>query len=55
MQIVFEGTVLGGRAPRVVEEGGTSDDAAWVALADLDTLRLRPNVKAALAARERRS
>lgn len=54
VQIIFEGTVLGGGAPRVVEEGGTSDDAAWVALSDLDSLRLRPNVKAALAARERR-
>jgi len=55
VQIVFEGSVAGDDPPRVVEEGGTSDDAAWVALSDLDTLRLRPNVKAALAARERRA
>ena len=54
VQIVFEGTAAGDEPPRVVEEGGTSDDAAWVALTDLDTLPLRPNVKAALAARERR-
>ena len=55
VQIVFEGAVTGDQPPRVVEEGGTSDDAAWVALADLDGMVLRPNVRLALAARERRS
>jgi 8-oxo-dGTP diphosphatase len=55
VQIVFEGAVSGDDPPRVVEEGGTSDDAAWVPLAELDGLDLRPNVRAALDARERRS
>ena len=54
VQIVFEATVTGNDPPRVIEQGGTSDAAAWVALADLDELTLRPNVRTALAARERR-
>ena len=55
VQIVFEGTAVGDQSPRVVERGGTSDDAAWVRLPDLDELTLRPNVRAALAAAEGRS
>lgn len=55
VQIVFEGTVTGDEPPRVVEEGGTSDAAAWVSLADLEGLVLRPSVRTALAARERRA
>jgi 8-oxo-dGTP diphosphatase len=54
VQIVFEGDVTGDQPPRVVEQGGTSDDAAWVRLADLDGLTLRPNVRRALEALERR-
>jgi 8-oxo-dGTP diphosphatase len=54
VQIIFEGTVSGDRAPRVLDVGGTSDEAAWVPLGDLDGLVLRPNVGTALAARARR-
>ena len=56
VQIVFEAEVPGREPPRVVEVGGTSDAAAWVPLAELDTdaYPLRPNVRAALAARARR-
>jgi ADP-ribose pyrophosphatase YjhB (NUDIX family) len=55
VQIVFEGRVPDDSdPPRVVEQGGTSDAAAWVPLAGLDSLNLRPNVRAALAARAQR-
>lgn len=56
VQIVFEAQVHGEDPPRVVEQGGTTDDVAWVDLADLDgpAYPVRPNVRAALAARERR-
>ena len=54
LQIVFDAAVSGGE-PRVVESDGTTDQAAWVQLTDLDgDLPVRPVVRTALAARERR-
>jgi len=54
LQIVFDAAVSGGE-PRVVESDGTTDQAAWVPLTDLDgDLPVRPVVRTALAARERR-
>ena len=55
VQIIFEAQVAGDDAPRVEEVGGTTDAVEWVALADLDgpSYPLRPNVRAALAARAR--
>jgi 8-oxo-dGTP diphosphatase len=56
VQIVFEAQVTSDDPPRVVERGGTTDDVAWVDLTALDgpQFPVRPNVRAALAARERR-
>jgi len=56
VQIIFEAAVTDTATPRVVEVGGTSDAAAWVDLAQLDdpAYPLRPNVKVALEARQRR-
>jgi len=52
LQIVFDATVAGGE-PEVLEVDGTTDRAAWVPLADLDSgdLRVRPVVRGALARR----
>jgi 8-oxo-dGTP diphosphatase len=48
--VVYEVTATGDE-PRVVEQDGTTDHAAWVPVADLDTQDVRPVVRAALAAR----
>jgi ADP-ribose pyrophosphatase YjhB (NUDIX family) len=54
LQIVFD-AVVSGEEPRVVESDGTTDQAAWVPLTDLDgDLPVRPVVRTALAARARR-
>ena len=52
LQIVFDATVSG-EEPQVLEVDGTTDRAAWVALADLEggDLQVRPVVKSALARR----
>jgi 8-oxo-dGTP diphosphatase len=53
LQVVFDASVEGGE-PRVVESGGTTDDAAWVTLAGLGEDReVRDLVHRALAARRR--
>jgi len=56
VQIIFEAEATGTGAPRVVEVGGTSDAAEWVDLATLGdpAYPLRPNVRVALDARQRR-
>jgi 8-oxo-dGTP diphosphatase len=48
--VVYEVSVDGGE-PRVVEQGGTTDLAAWITLSELDEHDVRPVVRAALAAR----
>jgi 8-oxo-dGTP pyrophosphatase MutT (NUDIX family) len=52
LQIVFDATVSG-EEPQVLEVDGTTDRAAWVALADLEggDLQVRPVVRSALARR----
>jgi 8-oxo-dGTP diphosphatase len=50
LQVVYDAKVTDGE-PRVLEVEGTTDAAAWVPLAELDDLRLRPLVRTALAAR----
>jgi len=52
LQIVFAAAVAGGE-PEVVEVDGTTDRAAWVPVADLDSegFRVRPVVHSALARR----
>jgi ADP-ribose pyrophosphatase YjhB (NUDIX family) len=52
LQIVFDATVGDGE-PEVLEVDGTTDRAAWVPLAELDSadLRVRPVVRTALARR----
>jgi 8-oxo-dGTP diphosphatase len=47
VRIVFEATVTGGELAR--EAGGSTDEARWVPLADIPTLRRVPLVDAALA------
>ena len=37
VHLIFAATVPAGAAPRVVEVDGTTDDAAWVPLADIDS------------------
>lgn len=54
LQIVFDAAVADGE-PHVVESDGTTDLAAWVPLTDLDgDLPVRPVVRTALAARQRK-
>ena len=55
VQVIFEAQVSGDDAPRAEDVGGTSDAVEWVDLDDLDgpAYPLRPNVRAALAARDR--
>ncbi len=55
LQIVFDADVADGE-PAVVESGGTTDEAAWVPLTDLDSAdrQVRPVVRTALATRERK-
>jgi ADP-ribose pyrophosphatase YjhB (NUDIX family) len=55
--IVYGAEVAGDAAPAVVETDGTADRAAWVPLAQVDDPDhpVGPVVRAALAARERRS
>jgi 8-oxo-dGTP diphosphatase len=54
LQIVFDAAVADGE-PRVVESDGTTDGAAWVPLTEIDgDLPVRPVVRTALAARERK-
>jgi 8-oxo-dGTP diphosphatase len=47
---VVYATAVSGGEPRVVERGGTTDDAAWVPVADLPSRDVRPLVGEALAA-----
>jgi 8-oxo-dGTP diphosphatase len=51
--IVYEATVPPGAEPRVVEVGGTTDQVAWVPLADVEsgTTLVYDTVRSALAAR----
>lgn len=55
VQVIFEAQVAGDGPPRAEEVGGTSDAVEWVDLDELDgpANPLRPNVRAALAARDR--
>ena len=52
LQIVFDAVVADGE-PQVLEVDGTTDEAAWVPLADIDSgdRQVRPVVKSALARR----
>ncbi|QIG45662.1 NUDIX hydrolase [Nocardioides anomalus] len=50
LQVVYAAEVADGD-PEVQESDGTADEAAWVPLAELDALEVRPVVRAALAAR----
>jgi len=42
VHLVFRGTVRDGVEPRVVETDGTTDDAAWVPVADIESGAVRP-------------
>jgi ADP-ribose pyrophosphatase YjhB (NUDIX family) len=53
VMVVFDAEVGDGE-PRVVEQDGTTAEAAWVPLAGLDALDVRPVVARALEARRRR-
>ena len=50
VHLVFRGTVRDGVEPRVVETDGTTDDAAWVPVADIESgaVRTLDVVRAAL-------
>lgn len=56
VQIIFEAAAEGDEPPRVTEVDGTTDEAAWIDLAKIESgeLAVRPNVRAALLAQERR-
>ena len=50
VRLIYAGTVPVDREPHVVEVGGSTDEAAWIPIADFDTVGAVPTAREALAA-----